>query len=369
MRREMTAIVIPNQTGDGKFPSETTSLLQPQSYQGGTQTTRSAAAICRVTGSETMHVNNSIKCFENAFARDVVSGLSSDVKTLPSRWLYDKRGSALFEEITKLDEYYLTRAETAILQKRQRDIADFVGSDAILVEYGAGAGVKTELVLAGLRDPRGYVPIDIADAFLAETSIKIASRFPSLWVRPIARNFLDAFEVPFDGAAGRRTGFFPGSTMGNLNTIEANTFLTQMGRHLGDDGRAIIGLDLQKNVETLLRAYDDSAGVTAAFNLNLLKRINTELGGNFRLEQFKHVARWNEIEKAVEMHLVSLCDQRVTICDRTFHFKASETIHTESSRKYTAEGFDRLARFGGWKVAEAWQDADAFFGLFGLVRY
>jgi dimethylhistidine N-methyltransferase len=320
--------------------------------------------------AETMHpVNNSIELVENEFARDVVAGLSADVKTLPSRWLYDERGSALFEEITKLEEYYLTRAETSILRERQGDIADFIGSGAILIEYGTGAGVKTELVLAGLCDPRGYVPIDIADAFLAETSKRIASRFPSLCVRPIERNFLDVFEVSFDGSAGARTGFFPGSTMGNLNTIEAQTLLTQMGRHLGDDGRAIIGVDLQKNVDTLLRAYDDTAGVTAAFNLNLLKRINTELGGDFRLEQFKHVARWNEIEKAVEMHLVSLCDQHVTLCEQTFLFRTSETIHTESSRKYTVERFERLARSGGWRVAEAWQDADALFGLFGLIRY
>jgi dimethylhistidine N-methyltransferase len=314
-----------------------------------------------------LHVNNSIDVVESAFSQDVVDGLSADVKRLPSRWLYDERGSALFEEITMLDEYYLTRAETSILQERQRDIADFVGSDAILVEYGAGAGVKTELVLAGLRNPRGYVPIDMAEAFLAETSKRIASRFPSLRVRPIERNFLDAFEVPFDGC-GRRTGFFPGSTMGNLNAIEAQSLLSQMGRHLGNDGRAIIGVDLQKNVDTLLRAYDDSAGVTAAFNLNLLERINTELGGDFCLEQFKHVAHWNNIEKAVEMHLVSLCDQRVTLRGQTFHFRTAETIHTESSRKYTAEGFERLARSGGWRVAEAWQDADGLFGLYGLIR-
>ena len=291
------------------------------------------------------------------------------MKTLPSRWLYDERGSALFEEVTRQDEYYLTRAETSILRERQSDIADFVESGSILIEYGAGAGVKTELVLAGLRDPRGYVPIDIADAFLAETSKRIASRFPSLWVRPIERDFLDVFEVPYDGSGGGRTGFFPGPTMGNLNAIEAKTLLRQMGRHLGDDGRVIIGVDLQKNVDTLLRAYDDSAGVTAAFNLNLLERINTELGGDFRLEQFEHAARWNEIEKVVEMHLVSLCDQRVTLCGRTFNFRTSETIHTESSRKYTTESFERLARSGGWTVAEAWQDADGLFGLFGLIRY
>src|SRR5262245_59774945 len=164
-----------------------------------------------------LQVASSIGSVESAFSQDAVDGLSADVKTLPSRWLYDERGSALFEEITKLDEYYLTRAETQILQERQRDIADFVGSDAILIEYGAGAGVKTELLLAALRDPRGYVPIDMAEAFLAETSKRIASRFPSLWVRPIERNFLDVFEVPFDSSGRRKTGFFPGSTMGNLN--------------------------------------------------------------------------------------------------------------------------------------------------------
>ncbi|WP_377831017.1 L-histidine N(alpha)-methyltransferase (plasmid) [Bradyrhizobium lupini] len=316
-----------------------------------------------------LHVKNCISPVENAFARDVVGGLSADVKTLPSRWLYDERGSALFEEITRQGEYYLTRAETSILRERQSDIAGFVKPGAILIEYGAGAGVKTELLLAGLRDPRGYVPIDIADGFLAETSKRIASRFPSLWVRPIERNFLDVFEVPLDCSGGGRTGFFPGSTMGNLNAIEAKTLLTQMGRHLGDDGRAIIGVDLQKSVDTLLGAYDDSAGVTAAFNLNLLERINTELDGDFRIEQFKHVARWNEIEKAVEMHLVSLCDQRVTLCGCTFHFRTSESIHTESSRKYTAESFERFAHSGGWRVAEAWQDADRLFGLFGLIRY
>jgi dimethylhistidine N-methyltransferase len=305
---------------------------------------------------------------ENAFARDVVRGLSADVKTLPSRWLYNERGSELFEEITKQDEYYLTRAETSILRERKCDIADFVESGTVVVEYGAGAGVKTELLLEGLRVPRGYVPIDVADAFLAETSSRIASRFPSLWVRPIERNFLDPFELPFDGCNGSRTGFFPGSTMGNLSASEGKTLLMQMRRHLGDKGRAIIGVDLQKDVDTLLRAYDDDEGVTAAFNLNLLERINTELGGDFRLEKFKHAARWNDIEKAVEMHLVSLCDQSAILCGRTFNFRTSETIHTESSRKYTAESFERLARSGGWKVAELWQDADGLFGLFGVVH-
>jgi dimethylhistidine N-methyltransferase len=282
--------------------------------------------------------------------------------------IYDDRGSELFEAITRLDEYYLTRAETAILRERQSDIADFVGAEVILIEYGAGAGVKTELMLSALHNPRGYLPIDIADAYLAATSKRIASRFPTLCVRPIERNFLDVFEIPPVVPASGRIGFFPGSTVGNLNASGARELLTQMGRHMGDGGRAIVGVDLEKDVSTLLRAYDDTAGVTAAFNLNLLQRINNELGADFRLEQFKHAACWNEREKAVEMHLISLCDQVVTVCERAFGFKSSESIHTESSRKYTVETFERLARSGGWKIAEAWQDANGLFGLFALTR-
>lgn len=305
---------------------------------------------------------------DNAFSRDVVTGLSMFPKTLPSRWLYDDRGSDLFEAITQLDEYYVTRVETSILHERQEDVARFVGPEAVLIEYGAGAGVKTELVLSALHKPRCYIPVDIAGAYLTVTSEKIASRFPGLRVEPVERNFLDAFELPSNTPAGRRTGFFPGSTMGNLNESEARALLRQMARHVGVGGRAIIGVDLEKGVDILLRAYDDAAGVTAAFNLNLLQRINRELGGDFCAARFKHSARWNMREKAVEMHLVSLCDQIVTICDRVFDFKAMETIHTESSRKYTVASFECLAQSGGWEVAHTWHDADNLFGLFALER-
>lgn len=259
------------------------SLCLPKTYGDTLGLGCIAAAKVALPKADTLnHENSRIILVENEFARDVIAGLSADAKTLPSRWLYDQRGSALFEEITQLDEYYLTRAETSILRMRRSEIADFVGFGATLIEYGAGSGVKTELMLAGLREPHCYVPIDIADTFLAETSKRIASRFPSLRVRPLERNFLDVFELPPDGCSDSRTGFFPGSTMGNLNTNEARTLLEQMGRHVGDGGRAIIGVDLQKNVDKLLRAYDDPDGVTARFNLNLLKRINAELSSDLR---------------------------------------------------------------------------------------
>jgi uncharacterized SAM-dependent methyltransferase len=201
--------------------------------------------------------------------------------------------------------------------------------------------VKTELVLDALAVPQGYVPGDVAHEYLLQTAHRMERR-----------DFLSAFEgtgMP----AGRRVGFFPGSTIGNLDAAEAEVFLSQMLRHVGPDGAAIVGVDLVKQVETLLRAYDDSEGVTAQFNLNLLARINRELGGNFHLHRFRHVARWNEAERAVEMHLLSLTEQEASIGQRRFHFREGETIHTESSRKYDREGFGALAERAGWRSSQA----------------
>lgn len=303
---------------------------------------------------------------QNLFRSDVVEGLSGPQKTLPCRWLYDERGSDLFEEITRLEDYYPTRAETAILRERQPDLRRFAGAGPVLIEYGAGAGVKTELVLDALAEPRGYVPIDVAHEYLIQTSHRIERRFRSLWVRPIERDFMSAFEMPADMPAGRRVGFFPGSTIGNLEAAEAEMFLSQMLRHVGPDGAAIVGVDLVKKVETLLRAYDDSKGVTAQFNLNLLARINRELGGDFRLDRFRHTAKWNDMDRAVEMHLLSLTNQWVSIGERRFHFREGETIHTESSRKYDREGFAVLAKRAGWHVSQAWTDSKQMFCVFAL---
>lgn len=301
-----------------------------------------------------------------SFFADVVRGLSQAQKALPSRWLYDERGSDLFEAITRLDEYYPTRAETEVLRHRAFEIAEFAGEGAVLVEYGAGAGVKTELVLKALHRPQGYVPIDIAEEYLSQTAKRLASRF-GLWVRPIACDFIKPFDMPAEIPSGRRIAFFPGSTIGNLDETESETFLRQMRRHVGSGGGAIIGVDQVKDVDVLLRAYDDSAGVTAEFNLNILHRINRELGADFRPESFKHEARWNAAEKAVEMHLVSLTGQSATLGEYKFNFQSGESIHTESSRKYERADFTDAAAAAGWETTQIWSDTEDRFCVFALT--
>jgi L-histidine N-alpha-methyltransferase len=301
-----------------------------------------------------------------AFRADVASGLSGSQKTLPSRWLYDDRGCKLFEEITRLDEYYPTRTETAILRDKAREIAEFCGEKAVLLEYGAGAGIKTEILIDALERPRSYVPIDIAGDFLDETVVRMRQRFPDLETFPVVADFTSDFDIPRTVPRGRRSAFFPGSTIGNLDAEETKRFLRRVRRHVGWRGAAIIGVDLKKDVPTLLAAYDDREGVTAAFNLNLLTRINRELGGDFSLECFAHQARWNEAESAIEMHLVSLREQVVSVGGRSFAFQSGETIHTESSRKYDAGSFMEVVGHGGWRVSAIWSDRDRRFAVFGL---
>jgi dimethylhistidine N-methyltransferase len=301
-----------------------------------------------------------------AFESDVVVGLGQLPKTLPSRWLYDDRGSELFEEITKLDEYYPTRIETAILHKHGHAMAAFCGSNCTLLEYGAGAGIKTEILVSALRAPRLYVPIDIAGDFLDQTVARFRWRFPNLATKPIVADFTSSFALPSWVPASYRVGFFPGSTIGNLDSKEAATFLQRMRRHVGAGGKAIIGVDMKKDIDVLLRAYDDREGVTADFNLNLLARINRELDGDFVLERFRHSARWNESESAIEMHLVSRQPQTATVSGHSFDFDAGETIHTESSRKYDVPGFTALAAANGWQVDRIWTDDRNYFCIFGL---
>jgi dimethylhistidine N-methyltransferase len=304
---------------------------------------------------------------ESAFHSDVIEGLSRRRKTLPCRWLYDNRGSELFEEITRLPEYYPTRTETQILRDNIADIAAFAGTDVAVLEYGAGAGIKTELLLSALSYPRIYVPVDIAGDFLQQTVARMEARFPRIAIRPVVADFTQPFDMPSDVSRGRNVAFFPGSTIGNLEAADAHLFLKQMRRHVGASGAAIIGADLRKDLPTLLAAYDDAQGVTAAFNLNLLARINRELDGNFVLDRFRHEARWNEKESAVEMHIVSRVPQIVTIGYNRFAFEEGETIHTESSRKYDMESFASLARSAGFTVAKVWTDAQKRFALFGLT--
>lgn len=303
-----------------------------------------------------------------AFRADVLAGLSARRKTLPSRWLYDDRGSALFEQITALPEYYPTRTETGVLQDKAAEIAAFCGARATLIEYGAGASVKTEILLGALADPALYVPVDIAGDFLVDAAERIERRFPWLEIRPVVADFTDDFELPADlPTLNPRVAFFPGSTIGNLIRPDAVELLDRMRRHVGRNGRALVGVDLVKDVGALVRAYDDAAGVTAAFNLNLLARANRELGGDFDLSRFAHEARWNPVTSAIEMHLVSLAEQEATVGGRRFRFAAGETIHTEDSRKYEIDDFALMAALAGWRVAETWTDPDRLFAVVGLA--
>jgi L-histidine N-alpha-methyltransferase len=304
----------------------------------------------------------------DAFRLDVLQGLARAQKTLPSRWLYDPRGCDLFEQITALPEYYPTRTETLILQEHAADISQFCGANANLLEYGAGAGIKTEIVVGQLDCPRSYIPIDIAPGFLELTAQRFRHRFSNLSVNPVVADFTSEFSLPSALVAdGRRVAFFPGSTIGNLNAKDAGLLLQRMRRQVGPQGAAIIGVDLKKDLSILLPAYDDRAGVTADFNRNILVRINRELDGQFSPRQFRHLARWNEAECAVEMHLESPIDQVIAIAGKGFAFRRGETIHTESSRKYEIMAFSEFARHHGWHTQRLWTDARRQFAIFGLI--
>jgi L-histidine Nalpha-methyltransferase len=301
-----------------------------------------------------------------AFRDGVVAGLSAARKSLPSRWLYDDRGSELFERITALEEYYPTRTETSILRLHAAEMAELCGPGVSLLEYGAGAGIKTEILLSALQSPRRYLPVDIAGDFLDLTAARIRRRFPWLEVQPLVADFTTDFDLPDDLPTTGRVGFFPGSTIGNLDATEMAAFLRQMRRHAGRQGTALIGVDLRKELEILLPAYDDREGVTAEFNLNLLHRINRELDADFAPGKFRHEARWNEAESAVEMHLVSQCAQTASVDGHVFHFAPGETIHTESSRKYDPAGFGAAAQRAGWSVDQIWTDPERRFAVFGF---
>ena len=297
----------------------------------------------------------------------MIEGLSRPNKALRSRWLYDDRGSELFEEITQLPEYYLTRIETQILREQAQDMGTFCGPNITVLEYGAGAGIKTELLMHALLNPRLYVPVDIAADVLHQTTVRFRRLFPEMATRPVVADFSSEFDFPDWIPLPNRVAFFPGSTIGNLDIREAAAFLQRMRLHVGNGGKALIGADLRKSLDVLLPAYDDAAGVTARFNLNLLTRINRELGANFVLQNFSHAAIWNESEAAVEMHLVSRCAQTVTIAGGRFEFAPGESIHTESSRKYEISAFTSLVNGNNWRVERVWTDADKQFAIFGLA--
>ncbi|MEM7442982.1 MAG: L-histidine N(alpha)-methyltransferase [Pseudomonadota bacterium] len=302
----------------------------------------------------------------SAFERSVRTGLSAQPKTLEPKYFYDDAGSALFEQITDLPEYYLTRAETEILSTRASEMAGIIGPDAELVELGSGASVKTRLLLSALADPGAYIPIDISADHMEAAAKTLRALHPGLAVRPVAADFSLPLALPNPMTSGRRVLFFPGSTIGNLEPDEARIFLERM-RHETRSDMLIIGVDLRKERHVLEAAYDDADRVTAAFNLNLLVRINRELGGEFEIDAFKHEARYNDTAGRVEMHLVSLSDQTVAIGSFDADFKAGESIHSENSYKYTLDGFQALAREGGWKSRDVWTDSRQRFSVHLMV--
>ena len=297
------------------------------------------------------------------FAGAVLAGLARKPRSIPCRFFYDARGSELFEEITKLDEYYPTRTETALLEIYGPEIAALAGPGRVLIEFGSGSSRKTSLLLGALQDVPAYIPIDIAAESLQEAAAWLACRHPSLTILPLIADFTATRALPGAARGRQRLGFFSGSTIGNLTRDEARVFLVNAARLLGTGSAFLIGVDLKKPASILLPAYNDARGVTAAFNLNLLTRINRELGGTFDLSRFAHEAVWNEQSDRIEMYLESLADQMVRVLDRGFAFARGETIHTENSHKYTVEEFQALARAGGWRPVKAWTDPDNLFSL------
>ena len=297
------------------------------------------------------------------FAGAVLTGLSRKPRSIPCRFFYDARGSELFEEITKLDEYYPTRAETALLEAYGSEIAALAGAGRVLVEFGSGSSRKTNLLLSALKDVHAYIPIDIAAESLQEAADWLAGQHPSLTILPLIADFTATRELPQAAQARELLGFFSGSTIGNLTNDEARTFLASAARLLGKGSTFLLGVDLKKPASILLPAYNDARGITAAFNLNLLSRINRELGGTFDPSRFAHDAVWNAKAGRIELYLESLADQTAHVLGRGFAFAKGDTIHTENSHKYTVDEFQALARAGGWRPVKAWTDADRLFSL------
>jgi dimethylhistidine N-methyltransferase len=292
--------------------------------------------------------------------------LSLPQKALPPKHFYDAAGSRLFERICRLPEYYLTRAELALTRTRIRDLARFTGSGGVLVEYGSGESLKTRLLIRAIR-PSVYMPVDISGDALDAAVAKLRREFPGLRIAPVAGDFSHPLDLPRFRGRDRRVVYFPGSTIGNLTPQEAQAFLRMTRGQVGPRGAMLVGVDLKKDANLLHAAYNDRRGVTAAFNLNLLKRINRELDGDFDLRRFSHYAFYNAPLGRIEMHLVSLAAQTVNIGDHRFGFGAGESIHTENSYKYSIAEFQALAARGGWRPGKVWTDARGLFSLHGLV--
>ena len=299
------------------------------------------------------------------FLSEAIAGLSHHPRTLPCKYFYDENGAELFQKISELPEYYITRAETAILRLHAHQMARCIGARCELIGLGTGAGTKTRILLEELEEPAVYVPVDISKEQLERSTVLFRKLFPELEILPVCADYLEPFDLPSPSRkAARKIVYFPGSTIGNFEPPAAMTFLQRVVRVCGNDGGLLIGVDLRKDRHVLERAYNDSAGVTAQFNLNLLARANRELGANFDLRQWRHYAIYNPDEGRIEIYLISEIDQSVRIKDRQFHFHAGQKIITEYSYKHTPQGFIELARKAGFEFVRMWTDNGHLFGVF-----
>jgi L-histidine N-alpha-methyltransferase len=303
------------------------------------------------------------KTQDKAFYEDVVAGLSLPQKAIPPKYFYDERGSQLFDAICEVPEYYPTRTEAALLARIAPELRAQLSGFEHLIEYGSGASKKTRIVLDALSSLKSYVPMDISEEFLLGVADQLSSDYPRLNVVPLVGDFTADVSLPAQVRHGRKAGFFPGSTIGNLGPEGGMDFLRRARQVLGDDSAFLLGADLVKEAQVLRAAYNDRAGVTAKFNLNLLSRINRELGADFDECSFHHNAIWNEDESRIEMHLVSDVPQSVRVNGNTFRFGSGETIHTENSYKFTPATLNALAQDAGWKTQNIWTDKEYPFAV------
>jgi dimethylhistidine N-methyltransferase len=297
-----------------------------------------------------------------AFRDDVLAGLSAPIPAVPARWLYDRHGSELFDAITRLQSYYPTRTETALLREIMPEIAERIPKGAAVVEFGAGSQTKIPILLEAIA-PAAYVPVDISGDYLEQSAGELQERFPSLEVIPVVADFARPFRLPGGIEHLPKLGFFPGSTIGNFVPWSATDLLRQFRALLGPGAELLIGMDRVKPTRRLIAAYDEPEGVTAEFNLNLLTRINRELDGDIPVEAFRHEARWNDILSRVEMHLVATRDVEFTVSGRRFRFAAGSSIHTENSHKYGPRGSRVLLLAGGWTPIAEWSDDAGDFAV------
>jgi dimethylhistidine N-methyltransferase len=302
------------------------------------------------------------------FLADVVAGLSSDPRTIPCKYFYDERGAALFQRICELPEYYVTRTEIDILDRHRADIASQLGPSIELIGLGTGAGTKTQILIAALKNPAVYIPVDISKKQLRQSTALFQKIFPDLEILPVCADYLQPVVLPSPRhKPARNIVYFPGSTIGNFEPDEAVDFLRRIANVCRGGGGLLIGADLKKDRQLLEAAYNDRAGVTAQFNLNLLKRINRELGADFDLDQWRHRAIYNSNAGRIEMHLINETDQLVNLDEHKFHFLRGDKIVTEFSYKYAPEEFAALARKAGFEFVRMWTDDARLFGIFYFV--